>query len=105
MSITFFEQYKVYIEKNDGTVLTMPVSVQSISVNSGFDGRFESEIILRGVGNPVWSMGSNVLSENTSMTDEEWKCTWCGRPNRREDEVCKSCGGARSFLYGAMGQL
>ena len=105
MSINFLEKYKVYLEKNDGTVLTMPVSVQSISVSSGFDGVFESEVILRGEGNPMWVSGEKALSENISMTDNEWMCTWCGRPNKRSAEVCASCGGSRSFLYGSVGGI
>lgn len=33
-------------------------------------------------------------------TAQEWKCDYCGRPNQRRDETCKSCGAVRSFIWG-----
>lgn len=32
-------------------------------------------------------------------TASEWKCAHCGRPNKRHEETCKSCGAVRPFLY------
>lgn len=32
-------------------------------------------------------------------SSREWLCPYCGRPNNRNDETCKSCSAVRSFIY------
>lgn len=98
--ISLTEQYKVYLEKNDGTVLAAPVRVEYISMSSDFDGTHKTEIGLVADGPVNWMLGKEFTAKEVEQTKEEWLCTWCGRPNGRADEVCKSCGGSRSFLYG-----
>lgn len=29
----------------------------------------------------------------------EWKCWYCGRPNKAEREICASCNAVRQFVY------
>ena len=41
----------------------------------------------------------NTVSPSVTPTRIEWRCDYCGRPNGRHAETCKSCGGVRSFLY------
>ena len=100
MAINFVEQFKVYLEKNDGTVLAAPVSVAEISITSSFDGDVQTEIRLVSHEAVEWMYGKDLFNLEVPQTNHEWKCTWCGRVNQRKDEVCKSCGGSRSFLYG-----
>ena len=101
MAVLIKEKFKVYLERSDGSVLAAPAVLEEVTVDTGClysDHEVSTKIILRAVGAPQWILGSDFLEHEIVRTEEEWMCTWCGRPNRRENEVCKSCGGARSLL-------
>lgn len=93
------EKYKVYIETNLGQVLELDTLSVQMDVNGSFYEPVTSELRLKVLGVPNWQ-SSKVFRENKNdHTENEWKCTWCGRINNRRDEVCKSCSGTRSILY------
>ena len=96
------ERIKVYIERDDGAILETPgiiVSMELGSDSGDISTRFRMETV--GLGMPVWSSPGDWRSSlNKRHTAAEWLCDFCGRPNQRADETCKSCGAVRSFVYG-----
>lgn len=89
------EKIKVFIEKSDGTLFDLDGMVTDVSISHTHRGFTQFSI------NGASTGGVISRDEVREMkTSAEWKCTYCGRPNQRKDEACKSCGGARSFLYG-----
>jgi len=53
--------------------------------------------------NSAWSQlnytGDTFIMTPPGTHSREWRCDYCGRPNGKHAETCKSCGGVRSFLY------
>jgi hypothetical protein len=92
-------QYRAYLESPDGSIIEMDAVVWDVSYHMPMDGMLQYEINLRGIGEPHTrkEMLDRIEVERTS---EEWRCPGCARPNKRADEMCKSCGRMRSFLYG-----
>jgi hypothetical protein len=110
------EKCKVFIEKPDGSLLELTSVVESFSLSQKCDlvdatvfgnnnrnyisgvSHTEMEIKLYGIEPLIMTTGKDLSSRTKNAL--EWKCDYCGRPNRREDETCKSCGSVRSFIYG-----
>ena len=94
MSLIAGNNIKVFIEKSDGTLYDLDGMVTNVSMSYSHNEFVEFSI--NGV-----STGAVISHEEIKKkrTDKEWACTYCGRPNQRKDETCKSCGGVRSFLY------
>lgn len=107
MAIAVGQPYKVYFESSEGTLMEM--SAQAVTINYyhdtlpywGSDSATKDyfptgfSIELRGYGRPITREG--IMERRTAP---EWACSYCGRPNQRADETCKSCGAVRSFVYG-----
>ena len=62
--------------------------------------RSNYEIHLVGIGEMTTSYQETVDTLRELRSAMEWSCVYCGRPNQRIDEICKSCGAVRWFLYG-----
>ena len=113
--ITTGEKCKVFIEKPDGSLLELTSVVESFSLSQTRDlidvtvfgnndrnyisgaSHTEMEIKLCGIEPLITTTGKDLSSRAKNAL--EWKCDYCGRPNSRTDETCKSCGSVRSFIY------
>ncbi len=102
---------KVFIETSEGTLYNLDGLATEISLTQHMDlidvssyanpgavisGRESIEFEIRGVADGAMTFGD----VKAAKTAAEWKCLFCGRPNKRERETCASCGAVRSFLYG-----
>ncbi len=93
---------KVYLETPQGAMIEVPAISYSLSYRSPWgDGPTEVEMSFKALGDVTWldqAAWEKTVEERHSA--KEWKCDYCGRPNDRKDETCKSCGAVRSFVYG-----
>lgn len=113
MTIGYGKNMRVFVEQADGSLYQLDGTVTDVQVNYRADlvdvstygsgspefitGRRWAEFEIRGLS----TSGLITTEARTAMkTSSEWKCTYCGRPNKRSRETCKSCGAVRSFLYG-----
>jgi hypothetical protein len=99
-------RYKVYLETGDGKVMechaiASTISVQNLGGGAMWDtDRARTTITLEVLGAPTWILRDQWEEKiEEEKQASEWKCDYCGRPNQREDEACKSCNGLRSFIY------
>ena len=107
-SIKSGERYRVYLQDSRGVVFEVDAIAASIEVTTDMinttslgdlsstfmPGHQTIDINLRGIGEAVVRN-----SRDMKQQPAEWKCAWCGRPNKRERETCKSCGAVRPFVY------
>lgn len=108
-------RYKVYIEDANGNVVEVPAIAASLTVQSETidttefgqpfrtlaGGQMRTRIELEADGAPTWIVADEWRNGlRNRLAAPEWKCDYCGRPNARERETCKSCGAVRSFIYG-----
>jgi hypothetical protein len=108
------EKCKIYIEKPDGELIEMTSIVEGYSITQSLaevtamgdreqsyiptSSSVKMKIDLCGIGPLITTTGKNISS--SARNSKEWKCDYCGRPNKRERETCESCGSVRSFIYG-----
>jgi hypothetical protein len=93
-------KYKVFVETDLGAVMEIPVVAFSMTMDASYDS-LTTEIQMRCVGSPSWQDNKHFIEQvHEKQNAPEWQCTYCGRPNNKVAEVCKSCGGVRSFIYG-----
>lgn len=94
MGIGVGERINVFVETADGKVYDLESMATSVEIRYSYDS--VTEFTIHGVCTKA------ILSAQAKdmRTAREWKCTFCGRPNQRADETCKSCGAVRSFIYG-----
>ena len=108
--INIGEKCKVFIEKPNGTLMELTSVVESFSIAHKLEpvrsasfgdcyipGSVEMDIKLCGISPLIMTTGKELSSK--VKNDLEWKCDYCGRPNKRERETCESCGSVRSFIY------
>jgi hypothetical protein len=90
------QKFRVYLEDGAGKIYEFDTVAVSVTMRENWmlQGGTETEIVLRGRGGTI-TLGD--LKER--RTSPEWKCSYCDRPNQRQDEICKSCGSVRSFTY------
>jgi len=94
-------RFKVYIEDQRGRVMEVPTLAASITMESGYGDLVKTRIELEAIGEVKWTNADTWRGSIREISAApEWKCNYCNRPNQRKDEVCKSCGAARSFIYG-----
>ena len=94
-------RFKVYIEDQQGRVMEVPAIAASVSMNMEYGDFIRTRIELDAIGDVTWTSTDNWRgSIREKSIAPEWKCDYCGRPNQRKDEICKSCGAVRSFIYG-----
>jgi hypothetical protein len=94
---------KLTLEFPDGRVYEMDAIATDINYScdvlfDGVRGREEVEIICRGAGAMI-SRNEYVEEIKAKRVSSEWECSFCHRPNQRSDEICKSCGAVRPFIY------
>lgn len=106
------EKAKVLLEFPDGRIVEMNAHMISLNYEpidiSTMDEPYKTytpshrgvEITLQGSGPPVFDAVSHEEFNEKRRTASEWQCSFCDRPNKRENETCESCGATRSFLYG-----
>jgi rubrerythrin len=104
---------KIFIEHQDGTVMEITGYVSNMTIEDRSDvidvtsfgdvrpkympGVRDIAMSLELVGcQTIYSSGMVEQKRNSP----EWRCDYCGRPNQREDETCKSCGAVRSIIWG-----
>lgn len=106
------EKYKVVFESADGTVIEMDATAVEFNMRQEIApvpswgnptamirGVVSYDLRLVGNGNPLMSHHDFKKHREEMRTASEWKCSYCGRPNKRARETCQSCGAVRSFLY------
>lgn len=93
--------FKVYIEDETGRVLEVE-NCMSTEISVEYSGSIaRTTIRLDAVGETVWHSRNDFFDLIRSKKHSpEWKCDHCSRINNRAEEVCKSCGAPRSFIYG-----
>lgn len=112
MAIAAGKQMRVFIETSEGTLYNLDGMATSISVTDSveridarsYDNPHNLLVGMRSVEFDIHGVCTGDMfttdEVNAMRTAREWKCTYCGRPNKRERETCQSCGAVRSFLYG-----
>jgi hypothetical protein len=101
MAMAIGDKFKFYIETPDGRMMEIPVIVSNFSITVPFDDVCHFEFAGISQKPPIWLLQDDWQdSIETRKSSPEWKCDYCGRPNQRADETCKSCGSVRSFVYG-----
>ena len=90
-------KYKFYIEESNGTLYELTSFIESMMVEVPFDGCTRTTIEM--ISDEPMKMTVHEEMKN-KWKAPEWQCSFCGRPNERKDETCKSCGAVRSFIYG-----
>ena len=104
---------KVIIETPDGKILESTAYMVSVTQQQelieGFDyggarnyipGMSTIDIELKVVSLQWTDLVDWKRSVHERSSTHEWRCSYCHRPNQRRDEICKSCGAVRSFVYG-----
>jgi hypothetical protein len=103
---------KVFIEVEDGTIYNLDGLATDVQLTHRTDlidvsSYANPGATIRGMRSIEFSIHGVCTSDvittkevSAMRTAAEWKCTYCGRPNKRQRETCKSCGAVRSFLYG-----
>lgn len=93
------EKIKVIIERENGIVYDLTGRIRSFSLTT--DAYGSPPLISMDIYGDFASMSADDYAEKvkTARSSKEWKCDFCGRPNQRKDETCKSCGSVRSFIY------
>src|SRR3990167_1693509 len=108
---TLGKQCKVIIESPDGKIFegqayTLSISQEMLDVSiygnlhKSFIPTGRTSLDMEIIGPLNWISKSHwqeTVEERRS--ESEWQCGYCGRPNQRQDETCKSCGAVRSFVY------
>ncbi len=90
---------KLYVVQPDGMVYDIGGYMVSLEISTtiGHHNTVSLEIVDADVSMLLGKeIAANVKAQRSTA---EWRCPFCGRPNQRADEVCKSCGGVRPFLY------
>lgn len=103
------DKVRAYLEYPDGSIFEMNCITTQVSFqiepmvhfykNEPFidQGPIRTTIELEGISPGLLSRNDFSKKLHTS---KEWMCAYCGRPNKREQETCCSCGAVRSFVYG-----
>ena len=100
-AIPFGEQVKVWIQTPDGRVLEVPCVATPISHTMREDRFQRPHIELEAVMPPTW-MSTDLYNQALKIrrTAKEYRCSWCGSPNKIHRTHCVQCCGARDFLIG-----
>jgi rubrerythrin len=94
------KQYKVYIEDQSGRVMEGPAVSARIDYQFEYSGIQRTHIEFEAIGEVTWTDRTDWKnSVDNRKRAPEWKCDHCGRPNKRANEICTSCGAPRSFIY------
>ena len=104
MAIACGQNLKVQVTSPEGHVIEMSGLVSRLDINSSFNevvvAEFtvmcEPERLFEWFGNNGSDYREHVIEARKST---EWQCDFCGRPNKRERETCKSCNAVRPFIY------
>lgn len=101
MAVACGEKVKVFIQSPDGRV--MEVNSVAISINMERDISLISRtrIELEAIGPITW-MSNDLFNTAIRMrrSAKEYRCSWCGSPNKIHRTHCSQCGGARDFILG-----
>ena len=94
------DKCKVWVETPDGRVIEFSAVSTRIDMHMPYSGLVETHIEFDTFDSIAWKEKDafrRQLKEEKSAS--EWKCDYCGRPNKAHDETCKSCGAVWSFIY------
>ncbi|MFA5714381.1 MAG: hypothetical protein WC998_01400 [Candidatus Paceibacterota bacterium] len=94
------KKVKCIIQAEDGTTFDISSCVTQIDVQTMLNERVKVDIEMIGNSAMLQSTRNEYLEiTKDKKSSSEWKCDFCGRPNKKADETCKSCGAVRSFIY------
>lgn len=104
----------VTLEYPDGSVVHGKCYVATVTVEQQAMPyfTFDSNVPIISASRPLVTMelvanGEILLSESSEYVERvekerispEWKCWYCGRPNKSTRETCESCNAVRQFVY------
>lgn len=100
MAVMAGNKCRVWVETPNGEVMEVAAFCAEISVSMSYEGLVQTHLEFDSFDSAIWTDRESFHAKLSARKDApEWKCGYCGRPNQKHDETCKSCGAVRSFIY------
>lgn len=100
--VTSGDKLKVFIQTADGFIAEMNTYAMSVEQCADSVRGLYVSMNLESFGAIEWGDKKEFLDRTENAS--EWKCGFCGKPNKREQTTCgenepRGCGSVRPFIY------
>ena len=101
MAVRCGESAQIWMQTKDGVMIELTGMVREYSLSSSITGLIEMDLsIVSGDGDMSLLFNDSKHPKVSELrAQKEWQCSYCGRPNAKHRETCKSCGAVRPFIY------